>query len=328
VVVLLGSYTNPFNTFQYGTVLVKLTPFTAAQLAQVRALARDRTEGIASAPGGPHMGEWAALAAASSPQAFCQHAQYDLCPPTDDRPFFFNIRRLEDLGSGTTRGSLKLPDPVLVLAVTLVVLLALASLGFVLPLWLGPREGRPPIRALLFFAAIGLGYLILEVVLIQRFVLFLGFPTYALSVVLFSLLLFTGLGAYLSTRLGGQPRRWLTIALAGALFAIGAAAYGLQPLLRALIDLPFGLRLATAVVLLAPVGTLLGTAMPLGLLRLAALYPGGAIWAWAINGMASVVATVIAVVVAIEWGFPVATLVAMACYAGALIHVRVARWPS
>jgi hypothetical protein len=81
-------------------------------------------------------------------------------------------------------------------------------------------------------------------------------------------------------------------------------------------------------VLLAPVGTLLGTAMPLGLLRLVALYPGGAIWAWAINGMASVVATVIAVVVAIEWGFPVATLVAMACYAGALIHVRVARWPS
>ncbi|HEX8065040.1 MAG TPA: hypothetical protein VF520_00795 [Thermoleophilaceae bacterium] len=327
VAVLLGDYANPFNSFRYGTVLVKREPFTGAELRRIRALARQRSEGVAFAPGGPYAGEWAALARAPSARTFCERAEYDLCPPTDDRPFFFNIRRLGDLGSGATRGSLRVPDPVLVLAVTLAVLLALSTLAFVLPLRLAPRDGRPPARELLFFAAIGLGYLVLEVVLIQRFVLFLGFPTYALSVVLFALLLFTGLGAHLSTRARGDARRRLTVALAVGICLIGAAAYGLQPLLRALIDLPFAARVATTVALLAPVGAVLGAAMPLGLLRLAALHPAGVTWAWAINGIASVVASALAVVVAINWGFAVATLAAAACYAGALLHVWLGRWP-
>jgi spermidine synthase len=327
VVVLLGTYTNPFNRFSYGTVLAKKTAFTESDLARIRAVARERSQGIAFAPDGPYVGEWADLARASSPEAFCAKTEYDLCPPTDDRPFFFNIRRLEDLGSGDTRGSLSVPDPVLVLVVTFVVLLALSSLAFVLPLWLVRREGRPPPGALTFFAAIGVGYLVLEIVLIQRFVLFLGFPTYALSVVLFSLLLFTGLGAHLSTR-AADPRRRLVGTLGVAIALIVAAAFGLQPLLRELIELPFALRVAAAVVLLAPFGVLLGMAMPLGLQRIDALHPGAVTWAWAINGIASVVASALAVVVALEWGFVAATLVAAAFYAGALVHALRGRWPT
>ncbi|MDQ3937011.1 MAG: hypothetical protein M3340_20535, partial [Actinomycetota bacterium] len=228
VVVLLGTYTNPFNTFPYGTVLAKRTPYTAAELTRIRAAARERSEGIAFAPGGPYRGEWADLARAPDVETFCERAEYDLCPPTDDRPFFFNIRRLEDLGSRETRGSLTVPDPVLVLVLTLAVLLALSALAFVLPLWLVRGEGRPPARALLFFAAIGLGFLVLEIALIQRFVLFLGFPTYALSVVLFSLLLFTGAGAHLSTRGGADPRRRLALALGAGIALMVAAAFGLQ----------------------------------------------------------------------------------------------------
>ena len=326
VVVLLGTYANPFNRFAYGTVLAKKNAFTENELARIRAVARERSEGIAFAPGGPYVGEWADLARAPSVDEFCSRTDYDLCPPTDDRPFFFNIRRLEDLGSGETRGSLSVPDPVLVLVLTLCVLLVLSALAFVLPLWLVRREGRPPPGSLLFFAAIGLGYLVLEIVLIQRFVLFLGFPTYALSVVLFSLLLFTGLGAHLSTR-AGDPRRRLVLTLGAAIALIVAAAFGLQPLLRALIELPFALRVASAVALLAPFGVLLGMAMPLGLQRIDALHPGAVTWAWAINGIASVVASALAVVVALEWGFVAATLVAAACYVGALLHALRGRWP-
>jgi spermidine synthase len=328
VVVLLGTYSNPFNTFRYGTVLAKRTPFTAYDLNRViRPAARERSEGIAFAPGGPYVGEWADLARAPTPEAFCEKTTYDLCPPTDDRPFFFNIRRLEDLGSGDTRGSLSVPDPVLVLVLTLAVLLALSSLAFVLPLWLVRKEGRPPAGSLLFFAAIGLGYLVLEIALIQRFVLFLGFPTYALSVVLFSLLLFTGLGAYLSSRGTGDPRRRLVATLAGGSALIVVAAFGLQPLLRELIELPFAARVAATVAMLAPVGVLLGMAMPLGLARIDSLHPGAVTWAWAINGIASVVASALAVVVALEWGFDAATLVAAAGYVGALVHAWRGAWP-
>ena len=327
VVVLLGTYSNPFNRFEYGTVLAKKTPFTERELVRLRAVAAERSDGIASAPGGPHVGEWADLARAPSVEAFCSRAEYDMCPPTDDRPFFFNIRRLEDLGSGDTRGSLSVPDPVLVLVLTLCVLLALSSLAFVLPLWLVRREGRPPPGSLMFFAAIGLGYLVLEIVLIQRFVLFLGFPTYALSVVLFALLLFTGLGAHVSTG-AADPRRRLRVTLGAAIALMLAASFGLQPLLRELIELPFALRVTASVALLAPFGVLLGMAMPLGLQRIDALHPGAVTWAWAINGIASVLASALAVVVALEWGFAIGTLVAAACYAGALIHALRGRWPA
>lgn len=133
-----------------------------------------------------------------------------------------------------------------------------------------------------FFAAIGVGFLLFEIALIQRFTLFLGFPTYALSVVLFSLLVFTGLGSLASSR-ACEPRRALVAAL-------GAAC-----------------------VLIAPPALLLGTAMPIGLGRLRGLHANAVPWAWAINGVSSVLASVLAVAVAITWGFRVVTLLALAC---------------
>jgi hypothetical protein len=177
-----------------------------------------------------------------------------------------------------------------------------------------------------FFGAIGLGFLLLEIALIQRFVLFLGFPTYALSVVLFSLLLFTGLGSLASGRLA-DPRRGLVVALAGACVLMAAAAFGLQPLLRALIEWPFAARVAVTVALLAPAGALLGMAMPIGLTRLAGLHPGAVPWAWAVNGVASVLASVVAVAVAITWGFAAVTLLALACYLAALAAAVRGKWP-
>jgi MFS family permease len=194
------------------------------------------------------------------------------------------------------------------------------------PLVLTARRERPPLGSLGFFAAIGLGFLTLEIVLIQRFVLFLGFPTYALSVVLFALLLWTGGGSLLAGRVR-NPRRALTLALAVACALIAASAYGLHPLLEATIDLPFAVRVAMTVVMLAPVGLALGMAMPLGLGRLAALHPRGVAWAWGVNGIASVVASAGAVAIAIVAGFPAATFVALACYLAALAHAALAPWP-
>ena len=327
VVVILADYVTPFRGFEYGTILAKLEPFTTAELAQIKRLAARRSlKGIAYAPGGPYMRQWADLAAASSPTAFCEGYHLDVCPPTDDKPFFFNMKRLEDVGGASTTGSLGVPDPVLVLLITLAILLALSAIAFVLPLFLVSSAGRPTVGSLFFFVAIGLGFLVLEVALIQRFVLFLGFPTYALSVVLFALLIFTGIGSLLTSRVS-DPRRSLITALVLGCVLIAASAYGLQPLLRALIDLPFAVRLILTVLLLAPLGLTLGMAMPLGLIRLQGLFPEGVPWAWGINGIASVVASVLAIFTAINFGFAVTTLVGLACYLGALAHALLGRWP-
>jgi hypothetical protein len=324
VVVMLGRDT--LNAF-FGTVLVGRDPFSAGQLDRVAELAPERTLGVVFGPGSPPRREWRGLAAADSPEEFCESYPVDVCAPTDDRPFFLNPVRLSDLGEEQPAGSTFISrTPFVVLLVALAILAALSGLAFVLPLLLARAAERPPVASLTFFAAIGVGFLVLEVALIQRFVLFLGFPTYALSVVLFALLLFTGTGALLSARLR-DARRGLVAALSAATVLIVAAAFGLQPLLRALIELPFAGRVAIAIVLLAPAGLLLGTAMPVGLGRLSALYPAGVPWAWGINGVTSVLASVLAVFVAINWGFTVTTLLAAACYAVAAAHAALGAWP-
>lgn len=203
----------------------------------------------------------------------------------------------------------------------------LCAVAFGLPLRLMPRGERPPAASVAFFAAIGLGFLLLEIALIQRFVLFLGFPTYALSVVLFSLLAFTGTGSMVSARLR-EPRRALIAALAVGCSLIAAAAFGLQPLLRELIEWPFEARAALTVLLLAPAGLAFGMAMPIGLTRLAGLHRDVVPWAWAVNSIASVLASVLAVAVAITWGFAVVTLLALACYLVAIVDALRGPWPA
>jgi hypothetical protein len=313
----------------FATTLARLEPYTEAELREVRRLARERGLGVVFAPGGPYRDEWAALARADSPAAFCAAYRANVCPPTDDRPFFFNQTRLTDLGQSAAGHDDYLPyaqTPYVVLLVTLGILAALCLLAFALPLAAVRGAGRPSVSSLMFFAAIGVGFLTLEIVLIQRFVLFLGFPTYALSVVLFSLLVFTGIGSLLSERWRGS-RRALLVSLSLACVLIAASAIGLQGLLRGLIDLPFAARIAIAVALLAPAGLTLGMAMPIGLRRLAGLYPMGVPWAWGINGITSVLASVLAIAIAITWGFTAATLIALGCYLGALGHAALGRWP-
>ncbi len=324
VVVLLGH--DIFNEL-FGTVLARREPWTRSELERIRELARARGDGVAFAPGGPYRLEWADLARAGDHERFCHDYRLDVCPPTDERPFFFNMTRLSGLTEKPPAGYFFATDPLRILAVTLVILAVLCALAFGLPLRLMPRGTRPPASSVLFFAAIGLGFLMLEIALIQRFVLFLGFPTYALSVVLFALLAFTGIGSLISARVRA-PRRTLIGALAFGCVLIGAAAFGLQPLLRSLIEWPFEARVALTVVLLAPAGLALGMAMPIGLTRLAGLHADAVPWAWAVNGIASVLASVLAVAVAITWGFAVVTLLALACYLVALVDAARGPWPA
>ena len=329
VVVLLGKAANGY----FGTVLAKLEPFSEEELALIRRLApmRDHASGedtgVMYMPGGPFRREWAGLAQATDLDAWCSSYRSNVCAPTDDKPFFLNPTRLGDVFESAPPGATFLSrTPFFILLAVLGILLVLSVFAFALPLAMTRGRPRPPVGALGFFAAIGLGFLVVEVVLIQRFVLFLGYPTYALSVVLFSLLLFTGAGAWLSGR-SSSPRSLLIGALSFACVYIAVGAFALDPLLDGLLDLSFSLRVAVTIALLAPLGLALGTAMPIGLGRLSAQYPDGVPWAWGINGVFSVVASVLAIMVALNWGFTVCTLLGLACYLAALAHAVWGRWP-
>ncbi len=311
----------------FGTVLARLEPFTEPELQRIRDLAAARGLGVAFEPEAPGLAEWALLANASSPMDFCTNYPMNVCPPTDDQPFFFNMRRLGNVGRGPLRGDFFSVDPMLILMLVLGILIVLSLLAYAVPLIAVRTIERPPAGALLFFIEIGFGYIVLEMALIQRFVLFLGFPTYALSVVLFALLTFTGIGSLLSASFS-SPKFALTTALSVTCALIALSAATLQPLLRHLILLPFPLRVALSVALIAPFGIAMGMAMPIGLRRLGALYPTGLPYAFGVNGIASVVGTVLAVAIAINFGFTIATLFAAACYLAALASAVRAAWPA
>jgi hypothetical protein len=323
VVVLLG---HDILGEQFGTVLARLKPYTSHELAQIRTLAAERGNGVAFAPGGPYLDEWKQLAESPNWQSFCRNYHLNVCAPTDDKPFFFNMQRLTQVGTQGS-GYFFSSSPYTILMLTLGILALLSAVAFVLPLGLVRRERRPRPGALIYFAAIGVGFLVLEIALIQRFVLFLGFPTYALSVVLFALLVFTGIGSQLSTRFR-IARPALLTALSIAVLLILGSAYALQPILRGLIELPFSARVAVAVALLAPFGVVMGMAMPIGLRRFQGLYPESVPYAWGVNGVASVLASVLGVALAINFGFAITTVIAGLFYVVALAHAALGRWPT
>ena len=304
-----------------GTVLVRLEPFDAKELHRLRFLAKMRRGRVVYAPDGAASGEWDELAKAADESQFCRGYALDVCPPTDDRPFFFNMARPLPEGRALVSfwGGV---SPYSILMTTLAILIGLSAITFVVPLWLAPGPA-PPVMLLGYFFSIGVGFILIEISLIQHFVLFLGFPTYALSVVLAGLLGFSGLGAVASGKLStGRP---LYLALAGVAALSGVGAVSLQPLLRAWIGYSLALRIALAVLLVAPIGTLLGMAMPLGLRRVEKVRAGSIPYAWGINGIASVLASVLGVTIAMRYGFETTGMVAASCYCAALLFAAASR---
>ena len=193
-------------------------------------------------------------------------------PISDDGPFFWHFNTFDDvIGSFTDpidRNDFEDSVGERVLLLLLAVAVLFATVFLLLPFvairstWVMlPRK----VHSALYFAALGLGFIFFEVTLIQRLTLFLGYPTYSLTVTLMSILIFTGVGALLSERWKDEPRRVLPW-LVGAIVALTVFyECGLPPLTDALLGLPLAVRVPVAFVVLAPLGLCLGTFMPLGL---------------------------------------------------------------
>jgi hypothetical protein len=191
------------------------------------------------------------------------------------------------------------------------------------PLVLGTRLPRQPgvLKFLLYFLFIGAGYILIEVALIQRFVLFLGHPTPALTVVIFSLLVSSGLGSAAAGRLLAHKENRL-IKILGCV-AMLAALLGLvlSSLLTALVWLPLALKAVITVALIAPLGFVMGMPFPSGLRRLEQWHPPSVRWAWSLNAAASVLGSVFALVSAIYLGLVETMIIGGLFYLAALAVV-------
>jgi hypothetical protein len=177
------------------------------------------------------------------------------------------------------------------------------------------------IGALLFFLLIGAGYILIQVALIQKFVLFLGHPTYALTVIIFSMLLSSGIGSFASKKLvQGNPNR-LAIALLLIVAGVMALSLAITPVVEGGVMLPFPLKVFISVALISPVGFVMGMPFPSGLTLLERTMPVSVRWAWAVNAAASVLGSAAAMFLAIYLGLSTTLVIGGLLYGCALLSV-------
>jgi hypothetical protein len=303
------------------SLLVKKTPFSEDELTRLGAFVQETGFRLDVSPRG-ESNPLAKIVHAPSAELPARLAETDLVlePATDDRPFFFNVlpwralfssQRIFWMFPGSSTG-------LLVLLVMLGQALLLGGLLIVLPL---VRRGastldvRAAPRFLLYFLGLGLGFMLIEISFVQKYVLLLGYPTYSLSVTIFSLIVSAALGASVCRRGWGRPRRFLRGLLVATVALVVVEVSLLSWVRDAMLGASLALRVATTVALQFPLGFALGMFFPTGLELLRRVEPRLVPWAWAVNGVASVAATVLAVILGIELGFTRVALLAAGIYA-------------
>jgi hypothetical protein len=328
------------------TFLLKKSPFTTQEISELRAIASQLHFDVLYAPGpvgdiggigavgavseiepvqdesvgGTQLGDYARLIRATDRRAFYASYPQDITPTTDDRPFFFHTTKVGDQFHTAFGRSMLFGNGLSALLTLMAISAALVVLFVIGPLVVVhrvDRGGSSPGRItwLAYFGALGAGFMLIEVAVLQRFVLLLGHPVYSLTVTLFSLLLGTGLGAAWSRRFPDSGlRRTGTIALLLIAVLSCIIIIVVTPLVAWAIPFARATRIAIAVATLVPLGIALGLPMPTGLRMLAARAPQMIPWAWGINGALSVVGATLAIFIAMNWGFNTTLLAASGTY--------------
>jgi hypothetical protein len=328
----------------YATVIVGVRPFTPEEsLAFVRTAVAEGAL-LIYVPGAPIRNSIAALIAGPDPERFIAEYPLRIDPVSDDRPFFFQYGRLRDatpFRTTTTRDDLVAPSGHSLLLTVLLVTGAVAAVMILLPLVVGRRgagtreargragvreaPGRADVAAVLYFVGLGLAFILVEIAAMQQFALVLGHPTYAVSVVLFSLLLAAGVGSLVSTRVLGADGRRL-----GSAIAVVAAVLLLEAMLAGsifafLLARPWPFRALAAVMWVALPGFAMGMLLPAGVRILAVRRADLVGWAFGANGFASVVGSVLSVLLAMLVGFRATVALAAVTYIAAFLVLRMAR---
>ncbi|HXW90192.1 MAG TPA: hypothetical protein VEK33_06560 [Terriglobales bacterium] len=310
-------------------VLTKKTPFTVEEEQAVRKhLRRYPALQALYLPSEPAVNPFASLIQSKDPAAFARAYPYNVAPVRDNAPFFFftlKLSRVLERDHLERGGDWKVNSGVVVLAMVLGISLVAVLAFLILPLAFRGIRGSQPLTPLFYFVAVGLGYMLAEIAFIQRFVLFLGHPIYALTVVVFLLLLSSGLGSAVSRRWPpGAETAWIPLVVIAAV--LGLYALLLTPLFKQCVGWPMVGKLGISAALLVPLGFAMGMPFPFGLRALAK--PTGRAseesenaleWAWAVNAGSSVLGSVLAVFIAIQLGLNATLAGGSAAYLCALL---------
>jgi SAM-dependent methyltransferase len=308
------------------TLLVSPAPFTDSDRSSVEGLAAESDFELRvvpwRAPGDDRFRRIADVRSLDDLAAATRDPVFDFSPPTDRRPFFFNLLKPAaaarfsevDLRSpGVMRGNL-------IATATLLALAGIASLLVAaIIVWPLARLGRPALAgrvfgaSLAYFALIGFGFMFVQIPFLQRFSVYLGHPTYAFSIVLFFMILCAGLGSLASDRLDLARRRFRMIPFAIGLAALVEAGL-LQPALTATVGSPLLARTAVVALFIAPLGFLMGTCFPVGMRLLGRHSDRVTAWMWGVNGACGVLGSILAVMTSMWVGIDAGLVIAGILY--------------
>ncbi len=307
------------------TILVRMEPFTEQETGALRTKLDSLRHGTMRYPsddgqGGP-LEQIISLPYGSLPEWF-ESYPYDVSPALDDRPFFWHFARFRELSMqnwGTSYG-LEHGFGERLLIVLLIICTTLGAVFLLLPFLVIRRTwSELPYKpeSIAYFAALGLGFMFFEVCLIQKLTLFIGYPTYSLTVTLMSILTFAGFGSMLSERYSRYGGRAIVVLFLVLLSTTLLFLFAATPLVKSLIHLPLGLRIALSVLFVAPLGLSLGGFLPIGLSTFAESTEHKEeyiAWGWAVNGFFSVIGSILATMLSMTFGFNALMVIGLGIY--------------
>jgi hypothetical protein len=310
IMVVRKQDSSEIGQYSVATILVSKSPFTDAEIERVIRISREMEFLPVLTPNFSERPEFETVATRGRYEQLVQTYPLNIEAPTDDSPFFFHMLRARDLLKASTFQGMNQTNlkAVNVLGKLLAIVSGLTAVAIIAPLGLRKhvREARSA-RLMIYFASIGLAFMMVEIGQLERLIVFLGHPIYGLTVVLFVLLIASSCGSLCSFRLS----RWFRLLPVVLLAFIFAA-----PLItRQLTAAPTFIRIAVSALLLFPSGFFMGMAFPLGIRKALDAHQGApTAWYWGINGAFSVISSVLAVVIAVFWGITVTLLVGLGAY--------------
>jgi hypothetical protein len=311
--------TSELGQYSVATILVSRQPFTESDTDRMTRLSSQMGFLPVLTPGYAELPEFEAVATRGSYDELIRTYPLNIKAPTDDNPFFFHMLRPSHLlrastYQGMNQMNLKAEK---VLGTLLAIVVGLSAIAIVAPLAFRRhvRQAHSP-AFMVYFAAIGLAFMMVEIGQLERLIVFLGHPIYGLTVVLFVLLLSSSLGSLCTHRLGQWI--WLLPLLLAAFIVVSPGV------IRNLGAASTPVRIVVSAMLLFPSGFFMGMAFPLGIKK--ACYAGDGVpaaWYWGINGAFSVISSVLALVVAVFWGVTMTLIVGLLAYIVALAVLSV-----
>jgi hypothetical protein len=292
------------------TVILSRKPMSGAFVQQAIKAMKESNMEIVYVPGTDRRTPFQELLTTVDREAFFANYQYNVTPVNDNRPFFFYTVQPRDIWNFLTVTSQESADykinravPMLFGVLFVSVIATLVTL-LLPPLVLGQRlpQNRRLRLFLLYFVCLGAGYIMIQVSLIQKFVLLLGHPTYALTVIIFSMLLSSGLGSFYSKRIVNNNSERLRIVLLLIVILVPVLGYFAGLISDVGPAWPLAVKMLITVLLIAPLGFLMGIPFPTGLATLEGWEKSAVRWGWSMNAASSVLGSAMAIFFAIYLG--------------------------